>query len=440
MNQLANALKPVVLPGETMRVFILREGKEYNQGVAYLDDGTMVVVDVGRKMINKTIDIIVTSVHQTTAGKMIFGRYDERSAGPAGGEPVGTALSRVAKRRRSVRRALIIRSREDRRFRTRWRLCRHLRVLLLHALDRKPAMSRITAILPAAGLGTRMGVETPKQFLELGGEPLVIFTLRRLAACAAITDFILATRADELSFLEDKVSKARIGRPARVVHGGETRQQSVANALAQVAPETEIVMVHDAVRPFVTVEQLDRLIVEARERGAVILGIPAIDTVKEVKRESLPEDVARITGTISRERIVLAQTPQAFRFGILREAFARAEADGVTASDEASLVERLWQGCVRGARFGAEFEDHAALGYGSGAILFGAGASSAEMILGDSELLHHLSLKASMCLSGCHAGWPYPKPMPFGGACPYLVSTTRVPRRWRASTWFLRTN
>jgi uncharacterized protein YacL len=78
VNQLANALKPVVLPGETMRVFILREGKEYNQGVAYLDDGTMVVVDGARKMINKTVDISVTSVHQTTAGKMIFGRYDER--------------------------------------------------------------------------------------------------------------------------------------------------------------------------------------------------------------------------------------------------------------------------------------------------------------------------------------------------------------------------
>jgi len=78
VNQLANALKPVVLPGESMRVFILREGKEYNQGVAYLDDGTMVVVDGARKMINKTVDITVTSVHQTTAGKMIFGRYDER--------------------------------------------------------------------------------------------------------------------------------------------------------------------------------------------------------------------------------------------------------------------------------------------------------------------------------------------------------------------------
>jgi hypothetical protein len=79
INELANALRPVVLPGETMRVFILKEGKEYNQGVAYLDDGTMVVVDNARKMISKTIDVSVTSVLQTTAGKMIFGRFDERS-------------------------------------------------------------------------------------------------------------------------------------------------------------------------------------------------------------------------------------------------------------------------------------------------------------------------------------------------------------------------
>src|SRR5260370_10598486 len=82
VNQLANALKPAVLPGEPMRVLILREGKEANQGVAYLDDGTMVVVDAARRFINKSIDIIVTSVHQTTAGKMIFGRMDERGAHP----------------------------------------------------------------------------------------------------------------------------------------------------------------------------------------------------------------------------------------------------------------------------------------------------------------------------------------------------------------------
>jgi uncharacterized protein YacL len=91
VNQLANALKPVVLPGEAMRVFILREGKEYNQGVAYLDDGTMVVVDGARRMINKTIDIAVTSVHQTTAGKMIFGRYDERAEQQAR-QPAGSPI------------------------------------------------------------------------------------------------------------------------------------------------------------------------------------------------------------------------------------------------------------------------------------------------------------------------------------------------------------
>ena len=80
INELANSLKPIVLPGESMKVFILKEGKEYNQGVAYLDDGTMVVVDNARKMIGKTIDISVTSVLQTTAGKMIFGKWDERNA------------------------------------------------------------------------------------------------------------------------------------------------------------------------------------------------------------------------------------------------------------------------------------------------------------------------------------------------------------------------
>ena len=91
INELANKMRPVVLPGETMRVFILKEGKEYNQGVAYLDDGTMVVVDNARRHISKTVDVTVTSVLQTTAGKMIFGRYDERSHSP--GEPRSAAAS-----------------------------------------------------------------------------------------------------------------------------------------------------------------------------------------------------------------------------------------------------------------------------------------------------------------------------------------------------------
>ena len=186
-----------------------------------------------------------------------------------------------------------------------------------------------------------MGAEMPKQFLELDGVPIVIFTLRRLMACAAISDFFIATRGEEVASLEARVAAEKFGRPVRVVRGGESRQESVGNALALVAPETEIILVHDAVRPFVTREMVERLIAEARSRGAAIVGIPAIDTVKEVKRANMPEDVARITATIPRERIVLAQTPQAFSAAVLREAFERAKQDEFTASDEAALVERI---------------------------------------------------------------------------------------------------
>jgi uncharacterized protein YacL len=102
INQLANALKPIVLPGELMRVFILKEGKEYNQGVAYLDDGTMVVVDNARRMISKTIDISVTSVLQTTAGKMIFAKYDERT--PSSPASPGTSAPTLERREAPPRR------------------------------------------------------------------------------------------------------------------------------------------------------------------------------------------------------------------------------------------------------------------------------------------------------------------------------------------------
>ncbi len=165
-----------------------------------------------------------------------------------------------------------------------------------------------------------MGAETPKQFLELDGVPIVILSLRRIASCDLVTDIIVATRGDEVTRLEERI-------------GAEKFKQNVR--------DTEIVLVHDAVRPFVTPEQIARVIEEARNCKAAILGIPAMDTVKEVKRASLPEDVALITATIPRERIVLAQTPQAFSTKLLKEAFARAQADGVNASDEAGLVERM---------------------------------------------------------------------------------------------------
>ena len=186
-----------------------------------------------------------------------------------------------------------------------------------------------------------MGGDSPKQFRLLDGVPLIVFTLRRLAACPAITEFLIATRAEELEALSARIAEEKLGRPARVVRGGDTRQQSVANALAQAPADAELVLVHDAVRPMVTREQVERVIAEAHARRAAILGIPAMDTVKEVKRASLPTDVALITATIPRERVVLAQTPQVFEAALLREALARAAEDGFTASDEAGLVERL---------------------------------------------------------------------------------------------------
>jgi 2-C-methyl-D-erythritol 4-phosphate cytidylyltransferase len=202
-------------------------------------------------------------------------------------------------------------------------------------------MNSIAAILPAAGLGTRMGAETPKQFLELDGVPIVILSLRRIAACPLITHIIVATRSDEVERLSTRIQLEKLKQAVQVVAGGDSRQASVSLALTHIPNDTEIVVVHDAVRPFVKVEHVTRVIEEARRCKAAILGIPAMDTVKEVKRASLPEDVALITSTIPRERIVLAQTPQVFETQLIKEAFARAEADGVNASDEAGLVERL---------------------------------------------------------------------------------------------------
>jgi len=186
-----------------------------------------------------------------------------------------------------------------------------------------------------------MGAEMPKQFLELDGKPLLIFTLHRLAACPAITEFIISTRAEEVDSIVARVARENLGRPVRVVRGGDTRQDSVGNALAELSSEADLILVHDAVRPLVTCDQIDRVIAEAMACDAAILGMPAMDTVKEVKRASLPGDVALITATIPRERVVLAQTPQVFRASLLLEAFARARQDGVSASDEAGLVERM---------------------------------------------------------------------------------------------------
>jgi 2-C-methyl-D-erythritol 4-phosphate cytidylyltransferase len=204
-----------------------------------------------------------------------------------------------------------------------------------------PSMNRIAAIIAAGGMGTRMGPGTPKQLLELDGVPILIFTLRRLAASPLLTEFWIASRGEDVLALEQRVREERLDRPVRVVAGGETRQESVGRALGEISDDVELVLVHDAVRPFARREMVERVIAEARTCGAAIVGVPAIDTVKEVKRASLPQDAALITATIPRERIVLAQTPQVFATKLLRQAFAEAQKDGFTASDEAAMVERL---------------------------------------------------------------------------------------------------
>src|SRR5260370_36586598 len=158
-------------------------------------------------------------------------------------------------------------------------------------------MSRIAAILPAAGMGTRMGAEKVKEFVELGGTPIVILSLRRIAACPLVTDIFVARRADEVARLEERIAREKFRQAVRVVKGGDSRQESVAAALREGANGTEIVLGHDAVRPFVTPEQIARVIEEARRCEAAILGIPAMGTGKEVKPARMPEDVGVITGT-----------------------------------------------------------------------------------------------------------------------------------------------
>ena len=192
----------------------------------------------------------------------------------------------------------------------------------------------VLAIIPAAGLGVRMGGGTPKQFLSLEGVPIFIHTLRKFTASEAIDDIILALRPEDMERVRADVDREHFSRSVQLVAGGATRQETVGRALAEAPPGTEIVVVHDAVRPFIDSAMIQRVVEAARKDGAAILGIPSVDTVKQVERQL-------ILGTIPRERIVLAQTPQAFRYAVIREAFDRATADGFNGTDESSLAERL---------------------------------------------------------------------------------------------------
>lgn len=200
---------------------------------------------------------------------------------------------------------------------------------------------KVAVILPAAGLGTRMaksqpesGTQNRKQFLQLEGVPILLHTIRKFARSAPVTEIVVALRGEDIAWVQDLLDAENFTKPVRLVVGGDSRQQSVENALRHLDEDTALVAVHDAVRPFVDLEAVERVIQEAASCGAAILGIVPVDTVKRVH-------LNRIETTIPRERLVMAQTPQVFSLAILRDAFAMAVADGFTGTDEASLVERL---------------------------------------------------------------------------------------------------
>jgi 2-C-methyl-D-erythritol 4-phosphate cytidylyltransferase len=203
---------------------------------------------------------------------------------------------------------------------------------------------KVVVIIPAAGLGTRMapvsrGKGPCKQFTELGGTPILIHTLRRFAASPRVNEIVVALRKDEITGFQERLrGESALAGKTRLVEGGEHRQHSVANALATVkAAAEDVILVHDAVRPFVTPEIIEQVVQGAEKLGAAIAGVPAVDTVKKVERTA---DGALITATIPREHVVMAQTPQGFRYHVLKKAFDEATADGFLGTDEASLVER----------------------------------------------------------------------------------------------------
>jgi 2-C-methyl-D-erythritol 4-phosphate cytidylyltransferase len=197
---------------------------------------------------------------------------------------------------------------------------------------------QVFAILPAAGVGTRMAGPQPKQFLALDGVPILIHSLRAFAAVDRVTAIYVAVRKTEIERVEGQVADYGFASRVHVVEGGDNRQESVAHALnALPASEDDIVLVHDAVRPLIDAATIERTVDAVAEHGAAIVGLPAVDTIKQVQRTA---HGALITSTIPREFIVQAQTPQGFRFGLLKKAFTEATADGFIGTDEASVVER----------------------------------------------------------------------------------------------------
>lgn len=178
----------------------------------------------------------------------------------------------------------------------------------------------------------------PKQFLELDGVPILVHSLRAYASVKRVTAIVVAVRKTEIERVQAQVSENGFDGRVQVVEGGDNRQESVLHAMAAIqADPDDVVLVHDAVRPLIDAATIDRTIDAVVEFGAAIVGLPAVDTIKQVERTA---HGALVVSTIPREFIVMAQTPQGFKFSILQSAFAEATADGFVGTDEASVVER----------------------------------------------------------------------------------------------------
>ncbi len=176
----------------------------------------------------------------------------------------------------------------------------------------------------------------------LEGSPILLHTVRKFAACDQVSEIVVALRKEDMDWVQHLLGRESLSKPVRVVEGGDSRQQSVENALATLDDSIDLVAVHDAVRPFIDHETIRQSFEEAAKSGAAIVGIVPVDTVKQVHKGQGSTN-AKVRGTIPRDKLVLAQTPQVFRLGLLRQAFDAARQDGFAGTDEASLVERLEQ-------------------------------------------------------------------------------------------------
>jgi 2-C-methyl-D-erythritol 4-phosphate cytidylyltransferase len=194
-------------------------------------------------------------------------------------------------------------------------------------------MPSLAVLLPAGGVGTRLGNRTPKQFLRIGGAAILDRTLSHFLRHPAVRAVVVAAPVEYLERTRRLVA-GRGGERVRVVAGGATRQESVWNALQAVPSDVEIVLVHDAVRPFIDRGLIDAVAAAAAAHGAAICALPIAETVKRVR-------AGVVDTTLDRSELWTVQTPQGFRNALLREAHDKARRDGASGTDDAALVERL---------------------------------------------------------------------------------------------------